>query len=167
MNRVRTAPLPQLPPTNVEPSTDIAALRRELALLKEQQERSGSAPFNAEELVRSIMGQVGTMVSAHFEGLEARLLPEQRVQPPLPADAARESGVPATTLMAPANSGMKGRKKKSKKTSPKRAQTDAPKEVEPPPPAPSNAEGWNLVAKRGAKRKERRQDKKSVQKPNT
>ncbi|CAG5057757.1 unnamed protein product [Parnassius apollo] len=44
----------------------------------------------SEELISSIMRQVGDMMNARLEALEERLLPEKRVRPPLAADVRRD-----------------------------------------------------------------------------
>ncbi|XP_075977976.1 uncharacterized protein LOC142977774 [Anticarsia gemmatalis] len=59
---------------------------------------SDSTPTVAElleELRRSLIASVGTMLDARFEGIEGRLLPEARVRPPLRADR-MSAGSPAT-----------------------------------------------------------------------
>lgn len=50
-----------------------------------------AANIGVEELTRSIMMQVGSMVSARLEVLEGRLPPEKRIRPPLAADRNKDS----------------------------------------------------------------------------
>lgn len=49
-----------------------------------------------EDLVRTILCQVGTMMNARFEALEERLLPEKRLRPPLAADRRHNMTGPST-----------------------------------------------------------------------
>ncbi|CAH2041799.1 unnamed protein product, partial [Iphiclides podalirius] len=50
------------------------------------QERTPAPTLQAEHIARDVLSQVGTMISARFEALEERLLPEKRLRPPLAAD---------------------------------------------------------------------------------
>jgi hypothetical protein len=58
----------------------------------------GPAQIDMEALIAEIMRQVGTMLNARFEGLEARLLPVQKLRPPLAADAKKAK---ATAVAVP------------------------------------------------------------------
>jgi hypothetical protein len=55
----------------------------------------GPAQVDLEELVSVVMRQVGTMVNARFEGLEARLLPAPQLRPPLAMDAKKAKAAAA------------------------------------------------------------------------
>ncbi|KOB76277.1 Gag-like protein [Operophtera brumata] len=113
----------ELQADNTRLQGEIADLRREMAELREevsQAQRNPPPPSprrpspermevpetlltqgggQLEELTRSIMLQVGSMVSARLETLEEHLLPEKRIRPPLAADRKirQETSEPTTS----------------------------------------------------------------------
>ncbi|XP_049886383.1 uncharacterized protein LOC126380833 [Pectinophora gossypiella] len=90
------------------------------------------ATSKEDELARTIMVQVGTMVNARFDALEGRLLPEKRLRPPLSVDSKRSQASPVA------------------KATP---QAPTPRAPRPIPPAPSTMEvPWNVVARKGTKK---------------
>ncbi|CAG5028150.1 unnamed protein product [Parnassius apollo] len=78
----------------------IVELRKELSEIRLEVARINKTPApptlrvrgnkESEELINSIMRQVGDMMNARLEVLEERLLPEKRVRPPLAADVRRD-----------------------------------------------------------------------------
>ncbi|XP_013163265.1 PREDICTED: uncharacterized protein LOC106114549 [Papilio xuthus] len=93
---------------NARLRAEVAQLRKEVADMREhllapngRTEAADAAKHpepqrqqqnNNEELVRTILCQVGTMINARFEALQDRLLPEKRLRPPLAADNRSEPG---------------------------------------------------------------------------
>ncbi|XP_045536667.1 uncharacterized protein LOC123721592 [Papilio machaon] len=75
---------------NARLQAEVAQLRKEVTEMKERLTAPIARPEpqrnENEDLVRTILCQVGTMVNARFEALEDRLLPEKRIRPPLAAD---------------------------------------------------------------------------------
>ncbi|CAH2048684.1 unnamed protein product, partial [Iphiclides podalirius] len=73
---------------------EVATLQKEVASMRlsiekaprPAQERTPAPTLQAEHIARDVLSQVGTMISARFEALEERLLPEKRLRPPLAAD---------------------------------------------------------------------------------
>ncbi|XP_049871993.1 uncharacterized protein LOC126380845 [Pectinophora gossypiella] len=149
-------------------------------------QKATSAPNDEEDLARTIMVQVGTMVNARLEALEGRLLPERRLRPPLSADKKRSQASPAvkptpaqtepiaksggatTVHPAPAEAKKGKKKKKTKKKKKKKGkagavqQAAAPRVPRPLPSAPSTMEEpWNVVAKKGTKKQATTTQKKS------
>lgn len=117
---------------------------------------------SVEELTRSIMLQVGGMLSARLEGLEERLLPDKRLRPPLAADQ-RRGALDARETEGSANtSGPQTQKSKKGKVTPKttdvRPPERRPKQVGTNTPfaaAPAAVEeGWSAVVRRGGRKKE-------------
>ncbi|CAG5039820.1 unnamed protein product [Parnassius apollo] len=80
--------------------SEIEELRKELSEIRLEVARINKTPApptprvrgdkESEELISSIMRQVGHMMNARLEALEERLLPEKRVRPPLAADVRRD-----------------------------------------------------------------------------
>ncbi|XP_049870366.1 uncharacterized protein LOC126369845 [Pectinophora gossypiella] len=142
---------------------------------KKRPEVASLSASNEDELARTIMVQVGTMVNARLEALEGRLLPEKRLRPPLSVDSKRSeaspvakatpvqtqptvvSGGATTARSAAAEAKEKRTKKKKKPKKKKKASADqqaaAPRVPRPIPPAPSTMEvPWNVVARKGTKK---------------
>ncbi|XP_013170084.1 PREDICTED: uncharacterized protein LOC106119588 [Papilio xuthus] len=113
-NRSITEETKGLQADNARLRAEVAQLRKEVAEMKthlltsntrteaaveiRQPEPQRQQPSDNEELVRTILCQVGTMINARFEALQDRLLPEKRLRPPLAADNRPESegsGAPA------------------------------------------------------------------------
>ncbi|CAH2078943.1 unnamed protein product, partial [Iphiclides podalirius] len=66
---------------------DVASMRLSIEKpARPAQERTPAPTLQAEHIARDVLSQVGTMISARFEALEERLLPEKRLRPPLAAD---------------------------------------------------------------------------------
>ncbi|XP_013173114.1 PREDICTED: uncharacterized protein LOC106121832, partial [Papilio xuthus] len=94
-NRCTTEETRGLQAANSRLQAEVEQLRKEVAEMKQcllaQHQRPEPAPrSDNEELVRTILCQVGTMVNARFEALEDRLLPEKRIRPPLASDSRPE-----------------------------------------------------------------------------
>lgn len=95
---------------NTRLQSELTEIRKEFALLRADFEKTRTEQLppvplvqnpmipDMEELVRSILLQVGGMVNARFEALEGRLLPEKRLRPPLAADRLQDR---ARVLVAP------------------------------------------------------------------
>ncbi|XP_013178834.1 PREDICTED: uncharacterized protein LOC106125967 [Papilio xuthus] len=124
-----------------------------------------------EDLVRTILCQVGTMINARFEALQDRLLPEKRLRPPLAADNRPElegSGVPAAPK-APsvAKSGQASGKAPGKPAGKASSKPAKERTTEPqaPPQAAAAAEPadqdqpqeqpWSMVVRKGLKKKKK------------
>ncbi|XP_013143846.1 PREDICTED: uncharacterized protein LOC106107516 [Papilio polytes] len=80
---------------NARLQAEVEQLRKEVAEMRQCLQAPNARPepprTDNEDLVRTILCQVGTMVNARFEALEDRLLPERRIRPPLAADSRPES----------------------------------------------------------------------------
>ena len=179
--RTATEEVAQLRAHNTKLRNEMSELRKEVGLLRAdlQAQRSQvvgpakSQPGCSDELRRSIMMEIGTMVSARIEGLENRLLPERSMRPPLSASkgaqkeaattSARKEATAVATLVAPANPastrgqkpgpGKHGKGKGKGKKTLGASVPDAP-QPRPLPPAPADlSEGWNVVARKGSKKK--------------
>lgn len=198
---------------NARLEKEMAELRREMADLRNELVQMRAAPASSsspqrlssvmprsapqsvvdlqEELSRSIMLQVGGMVNARLEALESRLLPEQRLRPPLAADC-RQNGTSGASLRPRPNDGVakgtsdpepqkghkgkttpgipvKGKAKGTKKTAPSTKGTLTQGEFSGQPllPLPEvMEEGWSAVVKRGKKAKEPQQKSSGPPKPN-
>lgn len=77
---------------------EVKAHRREFSEMKASMAaaRNTTTPLTAgddavEELKRSIISSVGTLINARFAGIEERLLPERVLRPPLAADRRKEN----------------------------------------------------------------------------
>lgn len=164
---------------NARLQTDLADIRRELAELKanlirappredleelplvaitdtqakKRQEVSlPSGDGDTQELVRSIMIQVGGMINARFAGMEDRLLPEKRLRPPLAADKAREA--PSTSRPIIHASESKTGEKLKKKQGTTQVAPLPKKSLEMPLATPQSMnEKWSLVARKKGKKK--------------
>ncbi|XP_045535743.1 uncharacterized protein LOC106719018 [Papilio machaon] len=163
---------------NARLQAEVAQLRKEVADMKERlltpKERTEPPQHtDNEELIRTILCQVGNMVNARFEALEDRLLPEKRIRPPLAADSRPESVVHRAREVArqeksgpaPGKASGKAQAKASGNASGK-APTKSPKgkttepQARPQPPAAEHAAPqqpaelpWNEVVKKGLNRK--------------
>lgn len=143
---------------------EVAALRRDVESLKKALEEARRlpvpppppappAPLNIEELSRTIMAQVGTMINARLEVMAMRLPPEPRIRPSLAADSPAND---AATI--PSDTGSQRRSKRTPTMAARRV-PDA-EQVDPAPStsAGGNTEGWNIVArKRSSKERNRAQ----------
>lgn len=92
--RTITDEVARLEEANTRLSNQLEELRKEMLEMRQlpQQQQSSETPsLNVEEIVRTVMVQCGTMMSARLDGLESRLLPEKRLRPPLAADKRRET----------------------------------------------------------------------------
>lgn len=157
---------------NARLQKEVAELRREMSELREIVAQTQRGPLLAsprrpspqrmevpesvpvqggellEDLTRSIMLQVGSMVNARLEGIEERLLPATRLRPPLAAD--RRAAAQLTTVASQPDSGLE--QAKNPKESNKKQKKGATSRSLPPAPQPMN-EGWTTVVRRGAKKK--------------
>ncbi|XP_039309910.1 uncharacterized protein LOC105207875 [Solenopsis invicta] len=79
-------------------------VRRASALAKAPLDSLGVSN-EKDELIRAVLVQVGQMLSARFDALEDRLLPEKPLRPPLGVRPPRNGG---SKVMAPNNGGKKG-----------------------------------------------------------
>lgn len=149
----------QLHKENERLRREVEELRKEMRQLRddclERQRAVSPAPAasNQDELVQSIVLQVGGMMNARFEAIEERLLPAKPIRPPLgqkstaPASRSFPGPRPAAASSAKAQA--------PKKQVPKAA---GPNEVSsgehsgvaaPRLPMPASTEEWTLVSKRG------------------
>ncbi|CAH2050864.1 unnamed protein product, partial [Iphiclides podalirius] len=88
---------------------EVATLQKEVASMRlsvekaarPAQERTPAPTLQAEHIARDVLSQIGTMISARFEALEERLLPEKRLRPPL---AAERRGMSASIVAKPKKS---------------------------------------------------------------
>ncbi|CAH2079558.1 unnamed protein product, partial [Iphiclides podalirius] len=62
------------------------SLKLENSVASNAKEQTPAPTLQAEDIARDVLSQVGTLISARFEALEERLLPEKRLRPPLAAD---------------------------------------------------------------------------------
>nr|XP_037866962.1 uncharacterized protein LOC105842185 [Bombyx mori] len=164
---------------NVKQEQEILQLRKELDEVRRELARVSQvlalptstatpAPNTKEEeeelRLQRIMRAVGTMLDARFEGLEARLLPEPRMRPPLAADKQRSreksSNPPVVVDAAPdaaPSSVPPMTLAKKRMRGPKRSVTAqaASSETHTFLPAPASMiESWSTVTRRGARPRE-------------
>nr|XP_037871048.1 uncharacterized protein LOC119629402 [Bombyx mori] len=164
---------------NVKQEQEILQLRKELDEVRRELARvtqvlalptstATPAPNTKEEeeelRLQRIMRAVGTMLDARFEGLEARLLPEPRMRPPLAADKQRsreESSNPPVVVDAAPDAAPSSvppmTLAKKRMRGPKRSVTAqaASSETHTFLPAPASMiESWSTVTRRGARPRE-------------
>ncbi|XP_013139954.1 PREDICTED: uncharacterized protein LOC106104441, partial [Papilio polytes] len=175
-NRCTTDETKGLQAANGHLQAEVEQLRKEVAEMKQCLQVPNARPepprSDNEDLVRTILCQVGTMVNARFEALEDRLLPEKRIRPPLAADTRPESigqrapEVPSlekrgqtsgnASRQAPGKAPEKASKKPSKgKTAEPQAQPQ-PTVAEPVAQQEQRTTElpWSTVVKKGLKQKE-------------
>lgn len=164
--------------------TELEELRKEMAELRARLRKpeevipepvrrtsAPSAQIDMEEMARYIMMQVGDMVNARFKGLENRLLPDERMRPPLAGDKRRQAQTsrepeavvasysavtkkglkaPSSSRVAPTTALVKPKKKrrKKKKTTPA---LNAPV-ADRPTATTSRDNGWTVVGKKRAQK---------------
>ncbi|CAG5057702.1 unnamed protein product [Parnassius apollo] len=160
--------------------SEIEELRKELSEIRLEMARINKTPApptphvrgdkESEELISSIMRQVGDMMNARLEALEERLLPEKRVRPPLAADVRRDVVNDADILRRKSDTITKAdkyavktrignkkipaleiqrgnRKGKGHEGRTTEMATNQPTESRPQPPE-STEEGWTTVVRR-------------------
>ncbi|KOB72047.1 Gag-like protein [Operophtera brumata] len=164
---------------NTRLQVEMAELRQEMVELRDQVARSqrGSDPpaprqpsptrmevpetsptqggTLVEELTRSIMLQVGGLVSARMEAIEERLLPATRLRPPLAADRRNTASVAATAPQPKSGTEPSAGRHTSATPQVRKENSKQKKKVTPHPlpPAPMTVEeGWTKVVRRGAKK---------------
>ncbi|XP_041974010.1 uncharacterized protein LOC121729534 [Aricia agestis] len=164
---------------------ELEAVKRKLADAQPQPAPI-SKELDVEELlqraVREAVSVTSARLDARIEGLEARLLPEPRLRPPLAADKkrdeARNAVTPASkvkertpepeptvsTLSPPLNPGpaLKEKRKRIKKSAAAVEAAAARRDADPPTTAkgPNPAEQWSEVVKRGGKKQSKAEGKK-------
>lgn len=138
---------------NTRLRAEMADLRKEVLDLKAamagaSKKREDEPAKQQEELTRSIMLQVGGLISARLEGMEERLLPEKRIRPPLAADKHKEAAEAVKTSPQPSTA------KKRKQGAAKEAVVSSQSQPRDLPPVPETMnEGWSTVTKKGRKAK--------------
>ncbi|XP_013175677.1 PREDICTED: uncharacterized protein LOC106123813 [Papilio xuthus] len=151
---------------------EVAQLRKEVSEMRERFTAPVARPeprIDSEDLVRTILCQVGTMVNARFEALEDRLLPERRIRPPLAADnrpepVAQRAPVgpsPGTSGQASGSTPVSAPEKTVGKAPNKRSRTRAktkaaepqaqPQSLAAEQPQQSGELPWSEVVRRGAR----------------
>ncbi|XP_041970774.1 uncharacterized protein LOC121727163 [Aricia agestis] len=183
VNRTTSEETKALEAANARLSREIADLKAELEAVKRKLTDAHPQPppvskgLDVEELlqraVREAVSLTSARMDARLEGLEARLLPEPRLRPPLAADKRNDEAQGAaaaaskakertpepepavSTLMPPLNPGpaLKKKKKKVKKTAAAVEAAAARRDAAPSTAAkgPDPAEQWSEVVKRGGK----------------
>ena len=163
---------------------ELARLRRDMGNTRQRVETSpgrslvpetaGSSEVPTGQFMRSVMDQVGTMITARFDAIEERLLPAKRIRPPLAVDerqarAEKRNATPtpvseksvAQQALASCASvpGKKGKGKSKKTTASSNATQQMASSAAASEPlmlasAPNTTESpWTLVQKRSTKRK--------------
>ncbi|XP_041987956.1 uncharacterized protein LOC121739522 [Aricia agestis] len=116
-----------------EMKTELATVKRELQNMRPQ--AAPAAPPDIEEMLKRAVQEAVSLSSARLnarlEGLEARLLPEPRLRPPLAADKRKEREAPATTPAGPSQ--------KEKRTPPPEPSVSTLMPPTNPGPAPKKA----------------------------
>ncbi|XP_013171926.1 PREDICTED: uncharacterized protein LOC106121001 [Papilio xuthus] len=141
-------------------------VRTEDAEVNRQPEPQRQRQSDNEELVRTILCQVGTMINARFEALQDRLLPEKRLRPPLAADSRPElvdhSAPEAPKVSGKATGKTSGKAPKKAPGKPAQERTTEPQAppqprvaVEPEDQQPKEMP-WSTVVKKGLKKKKDR-----------
>lgn len=118
-----------------------------------------SQPVVDQELMRAIMTQVGTMVSARLESLVGRLPPEERLRPSLAADAKNKKKASYSSVVKtatkPSSDTTEGQGKKEKKKETRPATSDTTPET--------SKEGWETAG--GGRKAKNKNKKKAASKP--
>ena len=166
VNKSASEEVTQLREVNSRLSQELSELRKEMSSMRAELERSRAVQQPPEqkgkedEMARSVMVQVDTLLNTRLAALEDRLLPAKPVRPPLAADRRRQAAVlrveaerpPVTTLAAPANPGPTQKLATKKGKGKKGGQKAPPAEPRPLPPAPADTnEGWSIVVRKGKK----------------
>lgn len=146
--------------TNTRLSVELEMLRREVAELRNSRAQLTKIHPPSEELMQTVMVQVGTMIDARFAGLEERLLPEKRLRPPLAADLRREAisrtaTSSGSTVIATEPKTSPAENKRTKKA--KKDKVTAPTESTVPHPL-IREEPWTLVARKSRGKKLKKAD---------
>ncbi|CAG9563427.1 unnamed protein product [Danaus chrysippus] len=185
LSRTRTEETRALEAANARLSKELSDLREELAAVRREVRRASPEAARvapAEELkevmeraVREAVALSSARLDARLEGLEARLLPEPRLRPPLASDRRKEAAqgaqlaatrpkpkTPApepevTTLTPPANPGRQEKRKRREKVT-AAAKEAAATRRDGPPKTPGAAEGtpskeWTKVSNRKGQKK--------------
>ena len=151
----------QLQATNARLQAELADLRKEVVELKaglqkaQVQEIVGVPAANSQseqdgEFERSIMVKVGTMVNARLEGLalSGRLLPEQRIRPPLAGDKRKKEDFPPLPSPKPPTAKVGKKKGKAAVSTDKQQSFAAVAASEPEfselPPLPSSSKSGSV-----------------------
>lgn len=155
---------------------EVEDVRAEMVRLAQTTAQPTPAPTlpneDDERRLQIIMRAVGSMLDARLAGLEARLLPEPRLRPPLAADARRRSreseidpdtaglvseATPPYAALPQLETNKKVKPKKQKGNNKKTTPSAPPEPPAPPeprafPPAPAALTvSWATVARRGAR----------------
>ncbi|XP_045541436.1 uncharacterized protein LOC123722921 [Papilio machaon] len=150
---------------NARLHAEVAQLRKEMAEMRERllrpiPQRETAPPIqpapqpqqrDTEELVRTILCQVGTMMNARFEALEERLLPEKRLRPSLAADR-RSAGTEASKTKRPTTRGQASDEACNEEV----VEPQTLPEEEPlanQPGQTHNQLPWNVVVRKGLQKK--------------
>ncbi|XP_039761486.1 uncharacterized protein LOC120634778 [Pararge aegeria] len=130
----------------------------QLAQSKARTEVPNSLPSVMEEVCRTVLTQVGTMLNARLAALEDRLLPEKRIRPPLAADKRKATRQPAsyadaTRVPGPSQPAEEGRH--ATETPPARPASQPAAAKRPTDlSAPKEAQ-WQKVSQKRAKKKDK------------